>query len=142
MVLTREQIYELLPQRYEFMLLGGVCMVDKGQRRLVAFADVGAGDWWVRGHIPGRPLLPGALMMEMAGQTSGIAAKLMTDSRGFMGFGGLDKCKFREAVAPPARIHILCEGTDFRPRRVVSRTQGLVDGRLVFEATVTGLIIS
>lgn len=139
-VLTREQIYDrLLPQRFEFSVLDAVCMVDREARLLVAYADIRTDDWWVRGHIPGRPLLPGILMLEMAAQGSAIGAKLLVDHVGFVGFGRVDGCKFREAVAPPARIYILIDGTDYRPRRIVSHTQGVVDGKLVFEAKVTGL---
>lgn len=137
--LTREQVYDILPQRYEFMLLSGVAMLDRENRRLVAFADVRSDDWWVRGHIPQRTVLSGALMLEMAGQASGIAANLVAGFSGFMGFGGVDGCKFREAVVPPARLYLLCQGHEFRPRRFVCKTQGIVDDRLVFEATVTGV---
>lgn len=139
--LTRGQIYDLLPHRREFMLLGGVCLLDRANRRLVAFADVNSGDWWVPGHIPERTLLPGALMLEMAGQASAIAARRLADLEGFMGFGGVDDCKFRETVVPPARLYLLCQGDEYRPRRIVSRTQGVLNGRLVFEAKITGVPI-
>jgi len=139
--LTRGQIYDLLPHRHEFMLLGGVCMMDRANKRLVAFADVGMDDWWVRGHIPQRTLLPGALILEMAGQASAIAARKLADLDGFMGFGGVDDCKFRETVVPPARLFLLCQGEEYRPRRIVSSTQGVMDGRIVFEAKIIGVPI-
>lgn len=137
--LTREQIYEILPHRYEFMVLSGVTMVDRQARHLLAYADLRADDWWVRGHIPERTLLPGALMLEMAGQASAVAAELFGVCDGFLGFGGVDRCKFREPVVPPARLYILVSGVDYRPRRIVSETQGVREGRLVFEARVTGV---
>ncbi|HEX9785851.1 MAG TPA: hypothetical protein VGA56_24375, partial [Opitutaceae bacterium] len=59
----------------------------------------------------------------------------------FIGFGGVDDCKFREAVKPPARLYLLCRALDYRPRRILSATQGVIDGRLVFEATITGLTL-
>ncbi|MEK7756493.1 MAG: 3-hydroxyacyl-ACP dehydratase FabZ family protein, partial [Planctomycetota bacterium] len=128
------------PQRFEFRLLDGVCMVDLERQRIVAYADIRSEDWWVRGHVPNRPLLPGVLMLEMAAQASAVLAKLR-GCDAFIGFGGVDNCKFRETVVPPARLFIIGVGVDFRPRRIVSDTQGVMDGKLVFEARITGLTI-
>lgn len=138
--LTKDEIYERLPQRFEFRLLDGVCMVDPEGQRIVAYADIGSEDWWVRGHVPNRPLLPGVLMLEMAAHASAILAKLQGNDT-FIGFGGVDDCKFRETVVPPARVFIIGVGVDYRPRRIVSDTQGVMDGKLVFEARITGLTI-
>ena len=138
---SREQIYEMLPHRHEFMLLDGVCMVDRETKCVAAYADITSESWWVRGHVPGRPLLPGVLMLEMAAQTSAIAAQLLGDYTDFIGFGGVDECKFRDSVVPPARLYLLCKGTEFRPRRIVSDTQGVANGKLVFEARITGLTL-
>ena len=90
--------------------------------------------------MPNRPLLPGVLMLEMAAQACAVLAKLRGCDT-FIGFGGVDNCKFRETVVPPARLYIIGVGVDFRPRRIVSDTQGVMDGKLVFEARITGLTI-
>lgn len=137
--LSAARLYELLPQRYEFSLLSGACHVDVEQRHMVAYADVNLTDWWVRGHVPGRPLLPGVLMLEMAAQAAGALAKLVVGGDEFIGFGGVEECKFRDAVVPPTRLHILCKGVDYRPRRIVCDTQGVIDGRLIFEARIVGV---
>ena len=138
--LTKSQVYDLLPHRFEFQLLDSVCLVDLPRKRVVACADIRPNAWWVRGHVEGRPLLPGVLMLEMAAQASAVAAKLLGYDA-FIGFGGIDECKFREVVVPPARLYLLCAGLDYRPRRIISDTQGVVEGRLVFEARFTGLIL-
>ena len=140
-LVTREEIYGRLPHRFEFMVLDGVCMVDREGKRIVAYADLACDDWWVRGHVPGRPLLPGVLMLEMAAQGSAILAKLLGGYGEFIGFGGVEDCKFRETVVPPARLYILCVGRDYRARRIISSTQGVIEGKLVFEATITGLAL-
>lgn len=140
-VLTREQIYKDLPQRFEFLVLDGVCMLDVDAKQMVAYADIKADAWWVRGHLPDRPLLPGVLMLEMAGQTSAIAARYVYEHTDFLGFGGVDDCKFRESVVPPARLYILCTGKEYRRRRIISKTQGIANGKLIFEATITGLTL-
>lgn len=138
--MTKDEIYKRLPHRFEFRLLDGVCMVDLEGQRIVAFADIREDDWWVRGHVPNRPLLPGVLMLEMAAHASAVLAKLQGNDT-FIGFGGVDDCKFRETVVPPARLYIIGVGVDYRPRRIVSDTQGVMDGKLVFEARITGLTL-
>lgn len=137
-VLSKEEIYRNLPQRFEFQVLDGVCFVDREQSRVVAYADIGASDWWVRGHVPGRPLLPGVLMLEMAAQTCAVMARLL-GTESFIGFGGVENCKFRETIVPPARLYLLGVGVEYRARRIISDTQGVIDGRLIFEARITGL---
>lgn len=140
--LSREQIYEkYLPHRFEFSLLDGVCAFDHDAGTVVAFIDIRADAWWIRGHVPGRPLLPGVLMLEAAAQASAVAATVLRDHKGFLGFGGVDNCKFRDTVTPPSRLYLLCALSDYRPRRIISKNQGVVDGRLVFEADITGLTL-
>ena len=139
--IDRDEIYTILPHAHEFRLLDGVCMVDSHKQHIVAYADIKEDDWWVRGHVPGMPLLPGVLMLEMAAQTSAILAKSIRPDDAFIGFGGVGDCKFRQSVTPGSRLVILGVGQDFRARRIVCRTQGVVDGRLVFEAVITGMIL-
>ncbi len=142
-VVSRDEIYgRLLPQRHEFMLLDGVCTLDRDAKLIVAYSEVRTEDWWVRGHIPGRTLLPGVLMLEMAAQVSALGARLLADLQGFIGFGGVQACKFREAVTPPARLYLVAVGLDYRSRRFVSATQGIVSGKLIFEAKIIGVTMS
>lgn len=139
--LDRDEIYRRLPHRYEFMLLDGVCHIDEEKKLIVAYHDVKPDHWWVRAHVPGRPLLPGVLMLEMAAQVSAVMAKLVGGFDGFIAFGGVDRCKFRETVSPPARFYLLSAGTEYRKRRIVSDTQGVVEGRMIFEARITGMML-
>ncbi|MCO6436358.1 MAG: beta-hydroxyacyl-ACP dehydratase [Phycisphaerae bacterium] len=139
--ITREQIYARLPHRYEFMLLDGACYIDPEGRRVVAFHDCGDDPWWAKGHVPGRPLMPGVLMLEIAAQTAAFASQWTQPDSTFMAFGGIDQCKFREAAFPGDRLYVLAEAMEKRPRKFVSRTQGIKEGRVVFEATITGLVM-
>ena len=142
-VVSRDEIYgRLLPQRHEFMLLDGVCTLDREKKLIVAYSDVRPEDWWVRGHIPGRPLLPGVLMLEMAAQVSALGARLLADLQGFIGFGGVEGCRFRATVEPPARLYLVAAGLHYRSRRFVSATQGIVSGKLIFEAKIIGVTMS
>jgi 3-hydroxyacyl-[acyl-carrier-protein] dehydratase len=137
--ITKEQIYEVLPHRYEFSLLDGISYLDAQTRRCVGFKDVRSDEWWTKGHIPGRPLLPGVLMIEAAAQLASYFTSFILKDNRFWGFGGVDQVKFRDAVTPPSRLYLIGVGTDIRPRRLVCQVQGLVDETMVFEATLTGM---
>ena len=106
--------------------------------RLLAYRDIRDDEFWVPGHLPGRPLFPGVLMIEAAAQVASFAC-LTRGKMNFMGFAGIDGVKFRGMVTPGDRLHILCEQLDLRPRRSICMTQGVVNGNLVFEAKVTGM---
>jgi 3-hydroxyacyl-[acyl-carrier-protein] dehydratase len=140
-VLTREQVYAVLPQRHEFMLLDGVILLDTRAERIIAYADVCRDAWWARGHIPARALLPGVLMIEMAAQAATYYTRALVGHAGFLAFTALDNCKFRGTVEPPCRLYLLGMGIDIRPRRSICAFQGLVDGKMVFEAQLTGIPI-
>ncbi len=138
-VADKDDIRKINPQRHEFEQLDGVVYSDPQRRVIVGLRDIKVDEWWARGHLPGRPLFPGVLMIEAAAQLAGyFTKKLLADPR-FIGFGGLDKVKFREVVVPPARMYILAKAVDMRPRRTVCNVQEVVNGRLVFEGQVTGM---
>lgn len=139
---TREQIYEILPHRHEFMQLDAIVHLDTERGEAVALRDVRDDEFWVRGHIPSRPIMPGVLMIEAAGQlASFLSAKSLDLGGRFVGFGGVDKVKFRDSVAPNSRLLILGKATEIRPRRVVCATQILVGKKMVFEGIITGMPI-
>lgn len=137
--ITKDQIYEVLPHRHEFSLLDGILYLDTETRRCIGFKDVRPDDWWTKGHIPGRPLLPGVLMIEAAAQLASYFTWVLLKDNRFWGFGGVDNVKFRAAVTPPARLYLIGVGTEVRRRRSVCKIQGLVDETMVFEATITGM---
>lgn len=138
-IADRKAIYEALPHRHEFMQLDGVCHFDPDKGFGVAFRDVKTDEWWARGHIPGHPIFPGALMLESAAQAVAYFSKLTRKDTIFMAFGGVDECKFRGAVYPPTRLYFICRELDNRPRRTIGHVQGIAKGQLVFEAKITGL---
>ena len=138
--LNRAEIYQRLPHRHEFALLDGVCRVDVELGRIVTFVNIREDAWWFRGHVPGRPLLPGVLMLEMAAHSAALLTQEVSgDRKSFIGFGGVGACKFREPVTAPSQLIILCVFKDSRPRRFLAATQGIVGDKLAFEAEVTGL---
>ena len=130
---------DINPHRGAMRLLDGIVYECPEKKDYVAYRDIGADEFWVEGHIPGRPIFPGVLMIEAAAQLSSfITLKKMT-GEAFMGFAGVDGVKFRGQVKPGDRLVILIRETEHRRRRCTCLAQGLVDGNLVFEATIKGM---
>ncbi len=142
-----EAIRDLNPHRYEMEQLSGVIHLDPAAGEVVAYKDVGDGEFWVRGHIPGRPLFPGVLMIEAAAQMCSLYYKTVQADERFLGFGGVDQVKFRGQVAPGDRLILLGRAREIRRRRAVFDTQGVVRQgadrpfRLVYEGRITGMPI-
>lgn len=137
----REGIYKVNPHRYEFMQLSGIYSLDKEKWEIAGYRDVTADEFWVKGHIPGRPLFPGVLMIETAAQLVSYFAMTMSPGKGFMGFAGVENVKFRGSVTPGQRIVMLGKMVDWRPRRCVGATQGFVNGDMVYEGVISGMWI-
>ena len=131
-------IEKINPHRGAMRLLDGIVHASDDLRYTMAYRDVGDDEFWVDGHIPGRPIFPGVLMVEAGAQLASFVC-LSQLKTGFMGFTGLDSVKFRGQVVPGDRLYILCEQTELRPRRCTSLVQGLVNDSLVFEAKIIGM---
>lgn len=139
LVATIEDIREVNPHRYEFELLSGILYVDYKKQEIVAYKDVGEADFWTRGHLPGRPIMPGVLIAEAAAQmTCYLAMKLLEDSP-FIGFARLDKVRFRKPVLPPCKLILMGKFKTLSKRHVISHCQAYVDSTLVFEGKITGM---
>ena len=138
-ILDKARIRELIPQRFEMEHLDGVSYVDDDSGDIVGWKDVRQDEFWVRGHLPGRPLLPGVVMLEALAQLTSVGATLAMPELGFVGFGGIDACKFRVAVTPGERLVLLARRLELRRRRAIFDTQGWVNGTLAVEARITGV---
>ncbi len=142
-LVDHEAIYRRLPQQHEFRLIDAVTHLDRDNGHAIAYRDITSDQWWCRGHIPGKPIYPGVLMLESGAQLVAYMERYADEKfNGFVGYGGIDDCKFRRTVEPGSRLWLLVQRIEARARRIVCRCQGVVDGSLAFEATITGLLIS
>jgi 3-hydroxyacyl-[acyl-carrier-protein] dehydratase len=137
----RDEILRAIPQRYEFQLLDAVVLIDAQRNVFAGYLDLRPDAWWTRGHIPGRPLFPGALMIEAAAQLASVVRSRMLGETGFLGFVGVDAVKFRGGVIPPTRLVLIGRSIEMKRRRTISALQGFVERDMVFEGTITGMIL-
>jgi len=138
----KEAIRAALLQRFEMEQLDGVIHLDLERHRLIGYKDVRDDEFWVRGHIPGRPILPGTMIVESAAQLcSFYFKKHFPDEQRFLGFSGIEEVRFRGAVVPGDRLLVLAKARDLRRRRAIFRCQALVEGRIVFEGVIIGMPI-
>jgi len=138
-ILGKDEIRKVNLQRFEMEQLDAITQLDAATMSIVGFRDVRGDEFWVRGHVPGRPILPGVLMLEALAQiTSFYIGKAVPDV-GFIGFGGVDGVKFRRTVVPGQRLVLVGKGVEIRSRRAVFDTQGWVEGKLAVEARITGV---
>ncbi|HQZ29926.1 MAG: beta-hydroxyacyl-ACP dehydratase [Verrucomicrobiales bacterium] len=140
---TKEEILTLNAQRDEFEQLDRVISLDLEQGLAVGIKTQTPGEFWTRGHIPGRPIMPGVLMIEMAAQLSSVIYHLKFNTAGkkFFGFGGVNNVKFRGSVEPGCDLIMIARAKKLASRIAVFETQGFVDGKMVFEGDVTGLVL-
>jgi 3-hydroxyacyl-[acyl-carrier-protein] dehydratase len=96
----REAIEEIIPHRAPFLLIDEVVELRPGEGA-VARKTVREDEWYLAGHFPGRPVMPGVLIVEALAQTGAVAVLAQEDNRGKLAlFAGIDDCRFKRIVEP------------------------------------------
>jgi 3-hydroxyacyl-[acyl-carrier-protein] dehydratase len=139
MLFDQEGVRAANPQRGEMEMLNGIIWAKPEAGQILGFKDVRADEFWVPGHIPGRPLFPGVLMIELGAQLASFYTRTYIGWKGFIGFGGVSDVKFRGQVTPPCRMLILGQKIWERHKRIACRVQGVVAGQMMFEAEIMGV---
>ncbi len=138
-----EEIRKYNPQRHEMEQLTAIVLDDTEHHICVGYKDVTEDEFWVRGHMPGMPLMPGVVMVEAAAQLcSYYTQKHNLLQAAMVGFGGLEEVRFRDPVVPGDRLVLIGHLEKIRPKRMlVSRFQGVVRDAVVVEGIIKGIAI-
>jgi 3-hydroxyacyl-[acyl-carrier-protein] dehydratase len=135
-----EGISRFNPQRFEMVQLTGISHLDFEKKLVIGFKDVHSDEFWVRGHMPGYPLMPGVLMCEAAAQLcSFYCGQVRLHEEGFIAFGGIEDVRFRGRVHPGDRLVLVAQGVRLHRRQTVFECQGFVATNMVFHGKIIGV---
>ena len=135
--LSRREIEEILPHRDPFLLLDEVVVLEPGVR-VVARKRVRDDEWYLAGHFPGRPIMPGVLMIEAMAQTGAVAVLADEANRGKLAlFAGIDDVRFKRIVEPGDELELTCELERMRGPVGRGKATATVEGELAVRGTLT-----
>ena len=136
-----EEIRKYNPQRFEMEQLSAIVAVDEPKHACLGYKDITDSEFWVRGHMPEMPLMPGVIMLEAVAQLSSYyTQKHDLLGAAMVGFGGVDEVRFRGPVIPGDRFYVACKLVKVRKNRmIVAEFQGYVKDRLVVDGRIKGI---
>jgi 3-hydroxyacyl-[acyl-carrier-protein] dehydratase len=141
------QIQEILPHRYPFLLIDRVTDIKEGQS-IKAYKNVTIGEHVFQGHFPGHPIYPGVMIIEGMAQAGGVLAFKSMDAQAqeetsdkVVYFMSIDKAKFRSPVTPGDRLEYRLEVLKHKGSIWVLMGKAYVDEKLVAEAELKAMIV-
>jgi len=140
-VMDRQAIAQHNPHRGHMALLDGVVWISEDYTRMVGVKHVRADEFWTAGHFPQKPIMPGVLLLEAAAQLANVSFSLRRSHPCLAGFIRIKDASFREQVVPGDRLILLAQESRFTPKRFTTDVQGLVDDRVVFDASIAGMVL-
>jgi 3-hydroxyacyl-[acyl-carrier-protein] dehydratase len=142
-VADREALGRVNPQRFEMEQIDAIVYIDRANHILAGYKDVRPDEFWVRGHMPGYPLMPGVMMCEAAAQLCAyytvMAGLLQGD---FIGFGGMENVRFRGTVRPGDRLVLVGKAVRLHRRQTIFSVQGFVGSTMVFSGEIIGVSLT
>ena len=142
-IATLDEIRKYNPQRFEMEMLTAVVYANEQSYSCVGYRDTSEKEFWVRGHMPGMPLMPGVVMLEAVAQLcSFVTQRYDLLGAEVVGFGGLEEVRFRDVVLPGERLIVMCRLEKVRRGRIiVCQFQAAVQDRIVCEGRLKGIPI-
>ena len=128
-------------QRFEMEQITGIIHVDPDNHLIVGYKDVRDDEFWVRGHMPDYPIMPGVMICEVAAQMASYYSYNLAGPGRFIGFGGMEDVRFRGTVRPGDRLVMVAKATRLHPRQTIFEAQGFVGDQMVFHGRIIGLTL-
>ena len=131
------EIQKILPHRYPMLLVDRIVELEP-MKRAVGIKCVTMNEHFFMGHFPGRPVMPGVILLEAMGQVGGVMVMCSPEHQNTIPyFAGMDRVKFRRPVVPGDQLRMVAEMMKYRGNIGKVWTQAFVDGELVAEAELT-----
>ncbi|NLP51831.1 3-hydroxyacyl-ACP dehydratase FabZ [Bacillus sp. RO1] len=132
-MLDINQIKEIIPHRYPFLLVDRIIEMEEGQRA-IGIKNVTANEEFFNGHFPEFPVMPGVLIVEALAQVGAVAMLKKEENKGRLAFfTGIDNCRFKKQVVPGDQLRLEVEMTRVRGSIGKGKGTATVDGQLVCE---------
>lgn len=137
-MMTIQQVMHYLPQRYPFLMVDRITELEAG-KRIVGYKNVTINEPYFVGHFPGRPLMPGVMMVEAMAQVAGVLGFVSHDKSPdthLYVFAGADNVRFKRQVVPGDRLTLEAVFTGNRRHIYKFSCRALVDGELAASADI------
>ncbi len=136
-----EQIMDTIPHRYPFLLVDRVIEIQPG-KSAIGLKNVTSNDWFFQGHFPGKPIMPGVLIIEALAQVGAIAALSEPNNRGKLGlFAGINNVKFRRQVIPGDQLRLEVKLDRIRGSIGKATALATIDGETAASGELTFAIV-
>lgn len=137
MELNTQQIQEILPHRYPFLLIDKIVDFEEG-KWAKGIKCVTVNEPFFQGHFPSHPVMPGVLIIEALAQTGAVAILSMPENRGKIAFfGGIKKARFKKQVVPGDVLELSCEIITQKGPVGIGSATASVNGQVVAVAELT-----